>query len=55
LRTQEKGALLEMCYHPSPKTEIAGLATNLGWQVIIGTEAVRSPCSLEIWFSFCEV
>jgi quinate dehydrogenase len=46
LRTQEKGALLEMCYHPSPKTEIAGLATNLGWQVIIGTEAVRIPCSL---------
>jgi quinate dehydrogenase len=40
LRTQEKGALLEMCYHPSPKTEIAGLATNLGWQVIIGTEAM---------------
>jgi quinate dehydrogenase len=40
LRTQEKGALLEMCYHPSPKTEIAGLAANLGWQVIMGTEAM---------------
>jgi quinate dehydrogenase len=40
LRSEQKGALLEMCYHPSPKTEIAGLATNLGWQVIIGTEAM---------------
>jgi quinate dehydrogenase len=40
LRSAEKGALLEMCYHPSPKTEIAGLATNLGWQVIMGTEAM---------------
>lgn len=40
LRSERKGALLEMCYHPSPKTEIAGLATNLGWQVIPGTEAM---------------
>jgi quinate dehydrogenase len=40
LRSSEKGALLEMCYHPSPKTEIAGLAANLGWQVITGTEAM---------------
>jgi len=40
LGSPKKGALLEMCYHPSPKTEIAGLATNLGWQVIIGTEAM---------------
>lgn len=40
LRAEHKGALLEMCYHPSPKTEIAGLATNLGWQVIMGTEAM---------------
>ena len=40
LRSPDKGALLEMCYHPSPKTEIAGLATNLGWQVIVGTEAM---------------
>lgn len=40
LRSPKKGALLEMCYHPSPRTEIAGLATNLGWQVIIGTEAM---------------
>ena len=40
LRSPDKGALLEMCYHPSPKTEISGLATNLGWQVITGTEAM---------------
>jgi quinate dehydrogenase len=40
LRSEQKGALLEMCYHPSPNTEIADLATSLGWQVIMGTEAV---------------
>jgi len=40
LRSPEKGALLEMCYHPSPRTEIAGLAKELGWQVIVGTEAM---------------
>jgi quinate dehydrogenase len=40
LQSPQKGALLEMCYHPSPKTEISGLATQHGWQVIIGTEAM---------------
>jgi quinate dehydrogenase len=35
-----KGAILEMCYHPSPETEINALAKNLGWQVIPGTEAM---------------
>jgi len=36
----EKGALLEMCYHPSPDTEISRLALEAGWQVIGGIEAM---------------
>lgn len=35
-----KGALLELCYHPTPWTEIAALAQTGGWQVILGTECV---------------
>ena len=34
------GALLEMCYHPSPHTRIASLATGCRWQVIGGIEAM---------------
>ena len=40
LNAPQKGALLEMCYHPSPNTEIDALAREKGWQVIIGTEAM---------------
>jgi quinate dehydrogenase len=40
LSKSEKGALLEMCYHPSPNTEISALAKEKGWQVIPGTEAM---------------
>ena len=40
LNGDEHGALLEMCYHPSPDTEIAKLATQAGWQVIGGVEAM---------------
>ena len=40
LDTPKKGALLEMCYHPSPNTEIDALAREFGWQVIMGTEAM---------------
>ncbi|KAL3422251.1 quinate dehydrogenase [Phlyctema vagabunda] len=36
----EKGAILEMCYHPSPFTEIANLSEKSGWQLILGTEAM---------------
>ncbi|KAJ9657598.1 hypothetical protein H2198_004244 [Neophaeococcomyces mojaviensis] len=32
--------LLEMCYHPSPDTAISRLATESGWQVIGGIEAM---------------
>ncbi|KIH89731.1 quinate dehydrogenase [Sporothrix brasiliensis 5110] len=34
------GALLEMCYNPSPYTELGALAERAGWQVILGTEAL---------------
>ena len=34
------GALLEMCYHPSPNTQIANLAIKCGWTVIGGVEAM---------------
>lgn len=37
---REKGAMLEMCYNPSPYTELGGLAERYGWQVILGTEAL---------------
>ncbi|EMC98330.1 hypothetical protein BAUCODRAFT_32361 [Baudoinia panamericana UAMH 10762] len=40
LSKSHKGAILEMCYHPTPWTEIAALAEKAGWQVILGTEAV---------------
>jgi quinate dehydrogenase len=40
LNRQAKGAMLEMCYHPSPWTEIGGIAEKAGWQVILGTEAM---------------
>jgi quinate dehydrogenase len=34
------GALLEMCYHPSPDTQITQLAEQCGWKVIGGLEAM---------------
>lgn len=40
LSKPHKGAILEMCYHPSPWTEIGDLAEKAGWQVILGTEAM---------------
>jgi len=40
LAKPHKGAVLEMCYHPSPYTEIGGLAEKAGWKVILGTEAM---------------
>jgi quinate dehydrogenase len=35
-----RGAVLEMCYHPTPHTEIAEISRGAGWQVILGTEAM---------------
>lgn len=40
LEREHKGALLEMCYHPSPWTEIAGISRQAGWRTILGTEAM---------------
>jgi quinate dehydrogenase len=39
-RTEERGAMLEMCYHPSPDTRITRLAEGCGWKVIGGLEAM---------------
>jgi quinate dehydrogenase len=36
----EKGAILEMCYHPSPNTTIAAISRKNGWKVIEGVEAM---------------
>jgi quinate dehydrogenase len=36
----QTGALLEMCYHPSPNTQISKLASDCTWQVIGGIEAM---------------
>ena len=35
-----KGAMLEMCYHPTLFTELGELGEMLGWLVILGTEAM---------------
>lgn len=40
LNKPHKGAMLEMCYHPSPWTELGAIAEKAGWQVILGTEAM---------------
>jgi quinate dehydrogenase len=40
LQKSHKGAMLEMCYHPSPWTELGALAEAAGWKVILGTEAM---------------
>lgn len=37
---EHKGAMLEMCYNPSPFTLLGKLAEDSGWQVILGTEAL---------------
>jgi len=56
LGKDHKGAILEMCYHPTPWTEIADISQKLGWNVILGTEAmiwqgleqVSRMCSSEV-------
>ncbi|KAF3764213.1 NAD(P)-binding protein [Cryphonectria parasitica EP155] len=35
-----KGAMLEMCYNPSPFTQLGKLAEEARWNVILGTEAL---------------
>lgn len=40
LDNSRKGAMLEMCYNPTPFTELGSLAEGKGWQIILGTEAL---------------
>ncbi|EPE02464.1 quinate dehydrogenase [Ophiostoma piceae UAMH 11346] len=40
LAKTDKGTILEMCYNPSPYTELGALAERAGWKVILGTEAL---------------
>ncbi|KAI1324678.1 quinate dehydrogenase [Xylariaceae sp. FL0255] len=40
LGKERKGAMLEMCYNPTPYTTLGGLAESKGWMVILGTEAM---------------
>ncbi|KAI0450574.1 NAD(P)-binding protein [Xylaria acuta] len=35
-----KGAMLEMCYNPTPYTKLGAIAEREGWKVILGTEAM---------------
>lgn len=35
-----KGDMLEMCYHPTPYTEVGDLAKHAGWQIVLGTESM---------------
>lgn len=40
LDKETKGAILEMCYNPTPFTRLGALSEEKGWQVILGTEAL---------------
>lgn len=40
LNKRRKGAMVEMCYNPTPFTRLGGLAEAKGWHVILGTEAL---------------
>ncbi|KAL3470599.1 shikimate dehydrogenase substrate binding domain-containing protein [Aspergillus californicus] len=36
----DQGVILEMCYHPTPWTDIAQMASDARWKVILGSEAL---------------
>ncbi|PNY29125.1 Quinate dehydrogenase [Tolypocladium capitatum] len=40
LSKDHQGAMLEMCYNPTPFTALGAVAEKRGWQVILGTEAL---------------
>ncbi|KAH7134086.1 hypothetical protein EDB81DRAFT_725973 [Dactylonectria macrodidyma] len=40
LDKETKGAILEMCYNPTPFTRLGAISEEKGWQVILGTEAM---------------
>jgi quinate dehydrogenase len=56
LQRSDKGAILDMCYTPSPDTKISRNAQQEGWQVIAGTEmliwqALEQVCTSLLQFS----
>ncbi|KAI1140086.1 NAD(P)-binding protein [Hypoxylon sp. FL0543] len=40
LSKENKGYVLEMCYHPNPRTYFFEMASTAGWRVLYGTEAM---------------
>ncbi|KAF4981671.1 hypothetical protein FZEAL_2558 [Fusarium zealandicum] len=40
LDKERKGAILEMCYNPTPFTRLGAVSEDKGWQLILGTEAL---------------
>lgn len=40
LARSNKGSILEMCYHPHPRTTFYTLGERAGWQMVYGTEAM---------------
>ncbi|KAL4809492.1 shikimate dehydrogenase substrate binding domain-containing protein [Aspergillus unguis] len=37
---KDQGVILEMCYHPVPWTDIAQMASDARWKIILGSEAL---------------
>lgn len=37
---KDQGVILEMCYHPLPWTDIAQMASDAKWKVVLGSEAL---------------
>jgi quinate dehydrogenase len=44
LRKQEKGLLVDMCYMPSPQTNLLSSAKSQGWKTITGREVLVRVC-----------
>ncbi|CAK7205132.1 hypothetical protein SEUCBS139899_007897 [Sporothrix eucalyptigena] len=40
LASPKKGYILEMCYHPKPKTDFFNLGERAGWKMMYGTESM---------------
>lgn len=40
LRREQKGFVLDMCYHPKPETEFYNISKEAEWEVIHGTESM---------------
>ncbi|KAJ5243283.1 uncharacterized protein N7469_001610 [Penicillium citrinum] len=44
LRKPEKGLLVDMCYMPSPQTNLINIAQDYGWETIVGTDVLVRVC-----------